>query len=225
MRMRGVFLFGLVLSGAMIVIDASGGPPSVIAKPPQLQAQTPTTPATPAPVSAIGMRVEVQRELAARLTRLREDQKTKLGSESKAAANDALKPSPPPLTSIVQKRAADLKTSRDASAGIDFSKMPMEDAVVMMFFMISADAKQDMKDLLEKMDATRKDRASLEDAHKAMREKVDELKSRMTELRIKQLTERELQLKKEYEARRDLEAKASEAANNLLATSSKADAG
>jgi len=66
----------------------------------------------------------------------------------------------------------DLKNS-----GIDFSQMSVEDAVMMMFMLISEDARKDMKSMLEEMDAARLKRTALHQAAESMKKEIDSLKN------------------------------------------------
>jgi hypothetical protein len=75
------------------------------------------------------------------------------------------------ITAIVRKAAT------DPALGIDFSNMSVEDAVMFMFMLISEDARKDMKDLLDEMDATRKRREALRDAEQKMKEEQAEAKA------------------------------------------------
>jgi hypothetical protein len=55
-------------------------------------------------------------------------------------------------------------------ASLDFAKMPVEDAVMMMFMLISDDAREDMHDMLTEMDTVREKKAALRDATSKMQE-------------------------------------------------------
>jgi len=66
----------------------------------------------------------------------------------------------------------DLKKS-----GIDLSKMSIEDAVMMMFMLISNDARKDMRDMLDEMNATRLKREALRQAEELLRKEIDSLKN------------------------------------------------
>jgi len=65
------------------------------------------------------------------------------------------------------------------ASGIDFSNMPIEDAVMMMFMLIANDARKDMKDMLNEMEATRKKKATLREATTLMKKQADSLKNRL----------------------------------------------
>lgn len=84
---------------------------------------------------------------------------------------------------------------------IDFSKMPVEDAVMMMFMLISEDARKDMKEMLIEMEATRKKRDAFREAEELMKREIDSLKNQarnkydsLSNLKTKKLTQKELQL-------------------------------
>lgn len=47
---------------------------------------------------------------------------------------------------------------------IDFSKMPIEDAVTLLMLLLTSDAKRDMKDMLDEMETTRRKKKVLKDA-------------------------------------------------------------
>lgn len=64
-------------------------------------------------------------------------------------------------------------------SGINFSNIPIEDAITMMFMLISEDAKKDMKDLMNEMEANRKKKAAMREAVNAMKRQTDSLKNRM----------------------------------------------
>ena len=66
----------------------------------------------------------------------------------------------------------DLKKS-----GIDFSKMSIEDAVMLLFNLMANDARKDMKELVEEMDATRRRRAAIREAELRMKEQTDSLRN------------------------------------------------
>lgn len=66
----------------------------------------------------------------------------------------------------------DLKKS-----GIDFSNMPIEDAVMMMLMLVADDARKDLKKMLEEMDATRRKRAALRQAEELLKKEMDSLKN------------------------------------------------
>jgi hypothetical protein len=63
-------------------------------------------------------------------------------------------------------------------SGIDFSNMPIEDAVMMMFMLIADDARKDMKDMLKEMEATRQKRAALRESEELLKKEIDSLKDR-----------------------------------------------
>lgn len=68
----------------------------------------------------------------------------------------------------------DLKKS-----GIDFSNMPIEDAIMMMFMLIADDARKDMKEMLEEMNATRQKKAALRQSEELMKKQRDSLKKKI----------------------------------------------
>lgn len=54
--------------------------------------------------------------------------------------------------------------------------MSIEDAVMMMFMLIADDARKDMKDMLEQMEATRRKRAALRESEGLLKKEIDSLK-------------------------------------------------
>lgn len=68
----------------------------------------------------------------------------------------------------------DLKKS-----GIDFSQMPIEDAIMMMFMLIADDARKDMKEMLKDMEATRQKKAGMRQSEELMKQQRDSLKKKM----------------------------------------------
>ncbi len=60
-------------------------------------------------------------------------------------------------------------------AGIDFSKMSIEDAVMMMFMLIAEEAREDMRDMLAEMESDREARTKLRDAATKLKEELDTL--------------------------------------------------
>ena len=64
------------------------------------------------------------------------------------------------------------------SCNINFSQMPIEDAVAIMMMLISNDAKKDLQDMLNSLEATRLKRNALREADKKMKEELDSLKKR-----------------------------------------------
>jgi hypothetical protein len=69
---------------------------------------------------------------------------------------------------IIQSLVKNLAKNRPNSTGIgiDFSSMSVEDAVMMMYLLVSSDARRDVKEMLEEMDATRLKRRALREAAK-----------------------------------------------------------
>ena len=67
----------------------------------------------------------------------------------------------------------DLKKS-----GIDFSKMSVEDAVMMMFMLIADDARKDMREMLKDMDATRQKRSAMRETEPLMKKERNSLRSK-----------------------------------------------
>lgn len=84
-----------------------------------------------------------------------------------------------------------------AQAGVDLSKMPVEDAIQMMFMQVSEDARKDMKDLMKDMEKDRQKKKALRDAEKKLK---DEMKRARDELRRRRIEERLARLKAEREA-------------------------
>lgn len=68
----------------------------------------------------------------------------------------------------------DLKKS-----GIDFSRMPVEDAILMMFMLITDDARKDMKDMLKEMNANRQKKAALRQSEELLKKQRDSLKKKI----------------------------------------------
>ena len=90
----------------------------------------------------------------------------------------------------------DLKKS-----GIDYSNMSVEDAVMMMFMLISEDARKDMNEMLKDMETTRKKRAAMREAEEAMKKELDSLRNQAhnnynahSKLVIEKLNEKEIKL-------------------------------
>jgi hypothetical protein len=67
-------------------------------------------------------------------------------------------------------QAGIIAAGKSELAGVDLSKMPIEDAVMLMFMMISDDARKDLKDMLTSMDDTRKKRAAMRAVEKKLRD-------------------------------------------------------
>ena len=63
--------------------------------------------------------------------------------------------------------------------GLDFSKMSIEDAVMMMFMLISQDAKKDIEEQLKEMEATRQKRQRIREQEEQMKKEMDSLRNRM----------------------------------------------
>ncbi|MEZ0259620.1 MAG: hypothetical protein ACAH80_01335 [Alphaproteobacteria bacterium] len=82
-------------------------------------------------------------------------------------------------------------------AGIDFSKMPVEDAIQLMFSLISEDARKDMKDMLKDMNDDRLKKDALREAEKTLKE---ELKREREALKRRRIEERLARMKAEREA-------------------------
>jgi len=61
--------------------------------------------------------------------------------------------------------------------GIDFSSMPIEDAVSTMFQMISKDANADLRGMLSDMDQQRKQKAAMREAENEMAKEMQRLKA------------------------------------------------
>jgi hypothetical protein len=59
----------------------------------------------------------------------------------------------------------------------DFSKMPIEDAVQMMFMNISQDAREGTRDMLSEMQQTRQKRAAMREAERTMAKEMIRLKA------------------------------------------------
>ena len=63
------------------------------------------------------------------------------------------------------------------NSGINFSNMPIEDAVMMMFMLIAEDARNDTKDMLEEMNKTRKKKDAIREAERLMKKELDSLRN------------------------------------------------
>jgi hypothetical protein len=90
----------------------------------------------------------------------------------------------------------DLKKS-----GIDYSNMSVEDAVMMMFMLISNDARKEMSEMLKDMDATRKKRSAMRQAEELMKKELDSLRNQAhnqynstSKLAMEKLNEKEIKL-------------------------------
>ncbi len=96
----------------------------------------------------------------------------------------------------------DLKRS-----GIDFSKMSVEDAVMMMFMLISEDARKDMKEILDDMEATRQKRSAMREAETLMKKEMASLRSKAGSKYDSLQTKEEINVKtikvKEYNSREE----------------------
>ena len=96
----------------------------------------------------------------------------------------------------------DLKKS-----GIDFSKMSVEDAVMMMFMLISEDARKDMKEMLDDMEATRQKRSAMREAETLMKKEMASLRSKAGSKYDSLQTKEEINVKtikvKEYNSREE----------------------
>lgn len=66
-----------------------------------------------------------------------------------------------PISALDQADAAAAIRQAQADGGLDLGTMPVEDAVMLMFMLISQDAEADTRAQLEEMDATRKDKQAL----------------------------------------------------------------
>jgi hypothetical protein len=90
----------------------------------------------------------------------------------------------------------DLKKS-----GIDLSNMSVEDAVMMMFMLISNDARKDMNDMLKDMETTRQKRSAMRQAEELMKKELDSLRNQAhdkyssnAQLDIEKLNKKEIKL-------------------------------
>jgi acyl-homoserine lactone acylase PvdQ len=63
------------------------------------------------------------------------------------------------------------------NSGIDFSRMNIEDAVMMMFMLIADDARKDVKDMLEEMNSARLKRSALRQAEELLKKEIDSLRN------------------------------------------------
>src|SRR5687768_7837770 len=65
--------------------------------------------------------------------------------------------------------------------GLDFSSMPIEDAIMLMFQLIADDARNDMREQLEEMNATRLKRQGLREKEDLLKKELDSLRDRARE--------------------------------------------
>ena len=63
------------------------------------------------------------------------------------------------------------------NSGVNFSNMPIEDAVMMMFMLIAEDARNDTKDMLEEMNRTRQKKDAMREAERLMKKEIDSLRN------------------------------------------------
>lgn len=69
-------------------------------------------------------------------------------------------------------------------SGLDLSNMPIEDAIMIMFMLISEDARKDMKEMLNDMDATRREKAALRQSQELLKKQLDSLKKERDVLQL-----------------------------------------
>ena len=72
---------------------------------------------------------------------------------------------------------ADAPAAPAQSKGIDFSQMPIEDAVQTMFMLISKDAREDTREMLSEMQDARTKRSALREAAQEMAQEMVRLKA------------------------------------------------
>jgi hypothetical protein len=78
---------------------------------------------------------------------------------------------------LLQAAAVDVSKRPGQPAGIDISQMPIEDAVAMMFMMISEDAREDTRAMLAEMEQARLKRSALREAEQEMTRELIRLKA------------------------------------------------
>jgi hypothetical protein len=144
--------------------------------------------ADPAPVPAkvapvvmpAKLQAAVDREKARLAPKVTTDQRTKLVKAARLATAEIDAQLQSPKAKLMKSSDVTMmvrKAANDPAAGVDFSNMTIEDAVMLVFMLISDDARKDMKDALEEMDATRKRREALRDAEQKIKEEQAEMKA------------------------------------------------
>lgn len=110
-------------------------------------------------------------------------------------------------------------------SGIDFSKLPIEDAVMMMFMLIADDARKDMREILEEINAARQKKAALRQAEELLKSQIDSLrdqarnKYRTDSLVVKKkLNEKTIQLQQYYNLEKEAMAIENKATEDKTAT-------
>ena len=105
------------------------------------------------------------------------------------------------------------------ASGIDFGQMPIEDAIMMMFFLISEDARNDMRDMMSDMDKTRQHKEAMRQAEVAEKDELaaarDSLSdmSELQQLRMQKYMDRR---QKALETLSNLMKKSSDASSSLV---------
>ena len=66
---------------------------------------------------------------------------------------------------------------RQQQPGVDFSKLPIEDAVTLMFGLIADDAREDTRAMLEEMQQARMKRSAMREAQDEMNRELQRLKA------------------------------------------------
>ena len=101
------------------------------------------------------------------------------------------------------------------ASGMNFGDMSIEDAVMMMFFLIAEDARNDMRDLLAEMDKTRRGKSAQRDAAAADKDTIDSMSdmSELQQLRMQKYMDRR---KNALEALSNLMKKSSDASSSIV---------
>ena len=101
------------------------------------------------------------------------------------------------------------------ASNIDFGQMPIEDAVMMMFFLISEDARNDMRDMMADMDKTRRGKDAMRDAigdEKGAMDSISDM-SKLQQLRMQTYMDRR---QKALETLSNLMKKASDTSSSIV---------
>jgi|KBSSwiStaDraftv2_1062776.scaffolds.fasta_scaffold2124292_2 hypothetical protein len=80
------------------------------------------------------------------------------------------------LALALQAAAANMPARHDP-AELDFSHMPVEDAVMLIFAIVSKDAREDTRAMLSEMNETRKTRSAMREAETQMTKEMQRLKA------------------------------------------------
>lgn len=69
-------------------------------------------------------------------------------------------------------------------SGLDLSNMPVEDAIMLMFMLITEDARKDTKEILNDMDAARRKKAALRQSQELLKNQLDSLNKERDVLKL-----------------------------------------